>query len=224
MKLLTNNLKCHAVLAMNSKYPPVLFCYCLFLFLSSGCAASFTYVPLSEKPGSLEFLHVRAHREYDTVVVNGDLGNNLGFPVNDIVVMATGFNKRNDAASRTSLDLYGKLDANHARSFELVFQDPQKEILTFQILANTYLRASDIQSGSSQGFTKTIGIGSQALNTASAISNATSGFASQLPIASGAMNLAGQAASFGQPPNSSGESSSEPSLIQAQSPLYPVPE
>lgn len=196
----------------------------------TGCATTFTYTPVSQSPGRMEFSNVSARRESGTVVVTGDMANELGFSVKDVVMQGAAFDALNTPVSRTSADLLGELPHEQARSFELVFPDTNRTVTSFQLVASTYAPRANVEHAGPKTFSKTIGFGAGATRSAGAMADAAGGLASPRrprgaagPSAQPALKQAAAWPPVSSPPYPvSSPAGSDPQLIQIESPIYSV--
>lgn len=197
----------------------------IFLFsmacFASGCAASFSYVPLSTSPGNVDFVYISSHRTPDTVVVQGTLGNNLGFPVYDTVIRGVGYDSAGSPVSIASALISGELDQGKGAPFELVFETAPARIVNFQLEATTAQVGGASAPTQQGGFSKTIGVGSGAVNMAESIAHATQGTASGWSAASNVFDFTNRAASA-FPPAPTSSSGKEIISVTYKSPIYPV--
>ncbi|MBI4431085.1 MAG: hypothetical protein HY587_05185 [Candidatus Omnitrophica bacterium] len=196
------------------------FWFSVYFLLLSGCAASFSYVPLSSSSGNVDFVHVASRREPNAVIVQGTLGNNLGFPVYDVVVRGVGYDQSGQPVSLGATLIPGELEQGKGAPFEIAFETVPARIVQFQLEAQT-TQVADAADQESGGFTKTIGIGSSAGRMAESIANASQDAARGWGAAGNVFEFANRASQTFQPAVA-GKSGRDIVTVTHTSPLYHV--
>ncbi|GEM_PF-2760715 len=187
----------------------------------SGCAASFNYTPLAgSPPGDIDFVYIRSQREPSAVVVQGTLGNNLAFPIYDVLVRGIGYDAAGNPVAVAAQLIPGELSQGKGAPFEIAFETATDRIVNFQLEAVTteVVPASGDQHG---GFTKTIGVGTGAANAAKALSGAGKNPAQGWSAANSMFNFANRASQAFPPP---GQASHRVMSATHESHVYPVSE
>ncbi len=185
----------------------------------SGCAASFNYTPLAgTPPGNIDFVYIRSRREPNAVVVQGTLGNNLGFPIYDVLVRGVGYDLAGNPVSVVAQLVPGELSQGKGAPFEIAFETTPDRIVNFQLEAVT-TEVVPTSGGKQGGFTQTIGVGSGAANVAKALSGAGKNPAQGWSAASSVFNFANRASQAFPP---SDKASHRVMSATHESPVYPV--